>query len=177
MILATQQQILTDDGAGTSAVISACGSYRYLLKRPREVAHPERGAALFIMLNPSTADGSQDDPTIRRCRGFARSWQCAGLTVANLYAFRSTDPKVLRYVQDAVGPDNDAWLRRLAYEYREAVCAWGANAEPHRVAQVARIFRNEGARLWCLGTTKSGAPRHPLYVKADQALVPWEVPS
>jgi hypothetical protein len=93
--------------------------------------------------------------------------------VANLYAYRATNPRDLQLCADPVGPDNDAWLRRLAHEYREAVCAWGANADPARVLQVVRIFKNEGAKLWCLGTTKTGAPRHPLYVKADQALIPW----
>lgn len=153
------------------AVISSCGQFRYLLTRPSEIAHPERGTVLFIMLNPSTADATQDDPTIRRCRGFARAWGCAGIAVANLYAYRATQPRELLTCPDPVGPDNDAWLRRLASEYREAVCAWGANAPADRVQQVVRIFRNEGSWLWCLGVTKSGAPRHPLYVKGDQPLI------
>ena len=156
-----------------SARISDCGNYRYLLTRPTEVECPDRGTALFIMLNPSTADAEQDDATIRRCRRFARDWGCAGLTVANLYAYRATKPEELHAVDDPVGPDNDRQLSALAREYQEAVCAWGANANPDRVQQVVDIFRGVGGRLWCLGTTKSGAPRHPLYIRADQPLVPW----
>lgn len=156
-----------------SAVFSECKSYRYLLTRPSETMYPERGTALFVMLNPSTADASLDDPTIRRCRGFARSWGCSGLTVANLYALRSTDPKVLRGHSDPVGPDNDRHLFNLAVEYGDIICAWGAHATRERVDRAVAIFKLAGARLWCLGTTTSGAPRHPLYIKADQKLIEW----
>lgn len=156
-----------------SAIISNCGTYRYVLTRPSEVEHPERGTALFVMLNPSTADASLDDPTIRRCRGFAKSWGCAGLTVANLYALRSTDPSALWDHHNPVGPDNDQYLRSLAMERGDIVCAWGGNARQDRVVEVARIFMDAGARLWCLGITKDGYPRHPLYVRGDQPLLSW----
>lgn len=159
---------------GVRATLSPCGAYRYFLSRRSEVAHPDRGTALFVMLNPSTADASQDDPTIRRCRRFGRDWGCAGIAVANLYAYRATNPRELNHCPvDPVGSNNDLWLRRLALEYGDVVCAWGANAGPDRVKQVVRIFQNSGAQMWCLGTTKSGAPRHPLYVKASQPLIPW----
>ncbi|OLF82705.1 hypothetical protein AWH63_06785 [Marinobacter sp. C18] len=154
-----------------SAKISECGQYRYLLTRPPESMLAERGTALFIMLNPSTADAEIDDQTICKCRAFARNWGCSGLTVANLYAFRATNPNRLWEQDDPVGPDNDDQLRALALEYGEAVCAWGNNAKPERVAEVVKIFREAGAKLWCLGKTKLGAPRHPLYIKSDQPLV------
>ncbi|MCZ0926475.1 DUF1643 domain-containing protein [Halomonas janggokensis] len=157
-----------------SAIISDCGQYRYLLTRPSEVEHPERSTALFLMLNPSTADASLDDPTIRRCRGFARSWGCAGLAVANLYALRATNPKELWKHDAPIGDQNNAWLAKLAKEHCDIICAWGANAKPGRVKEVSRILVDAGARLWCMGTTKSGAPKHPLYIKADQPLVAWE---
>jgi hypothetical protein len=154
------------------AEISPCGSYRYLLSRdPLSGSRPERSSAVFCMLNPSTADAAQDDPTIRRCRGFARSWGCAGLVVVNLYALRSTKPDALWSHADPIGPLNDQWLQRVARENGEVVCAWGANARADRVAAAVAIFRSAGARLWCLGTTASGAPRHPLYVRGDQSLV------
>ncbi|MDX1816071.1 MAG: DUF1643 domain-containing protein [Marinobacter sp.] len=156
-----------------TARISPCGRYRYLLTRQKECAHPERGTALFIMLNPSTADAEMDDPTIRRCRRFAKDWECSGLTVANLYAFRATNPSELWKQEDPVGPENNEQLYALAKEYGDLVCAWGGNAKPERVQEVIRILEGAGARLWCLGTTKSGAPRHPLYIKADQKLLPW----
>ena len=78
-----------------SAIISACGQYRYQLTREAHDQFATRGPALFIMLNPSTADAELDDPTIRRCRGFAKAWDCAGIVVANLYALRATDPAAL----------------------------------------------------------------------------------
>lgn len=156
-----------------SAIISPCGQYRYLLTRPTEVQQPERDAALFLMLNPSTADATVDDPTIRRCLGFAKAWGCKGLAVANLYALRSTSPKGLWHHDDPIGPENDAWLGRLAAEYGDVICAWGANAKADRVNEVASILVSAGSRLWCLGTTKTGAPRHPLYIRADQPLARW----
>ena len=161
------------DQQQSDAVISRCERYRYLLRRHGDVAHPERGTALFVMLNPSKADATEDDPTIRRCRGFARDWGCSGLVVANLYALRATSPSDLWKADDPVGPENDAYLRSLAREYREAVFAWGANAPAERVAEVKAIFEDAGARMWCLGVTKSGAPRHPLYIPKDRELVPW----
>ena len=128
---------------------------------------------LFVMLNPSTADHRNDDPTIRRCRGFAKLWDCNGLAVANLYALRSTDPAALWSHPDPVGPDNDDCLWTFAREYGDVVCAWGSNARPERAACVVSIMRDAGARLWCLGTTKNGSPRHPLYVRGDAEPVPF----
>lgn len=160
-----------------TAVISDCGNYRYVLTRPSEVARPDRGTALFLMLNPSTADAEVDDPTIRRCRGFAKAWGCNGLTVANLFALRSTDPEALLSNPDPIGPANDGWLRQLASEYGDVVCAWGAHQMAvGRSIVVAQLLRQAGARLWCLGTTKQGFPRHPLYVPGDQPLVEWREP-
>lgn len=157
-----------------TAIISQCGTYRYLLTRQADFTNPERSTALFIMLNPSTADATIDDPTIRRCRGFARFWDCNGIAVANLYALRATNPKELWSHADPVGPQNDNHLQRLAREYGDIVCAWGSNAKPERVAFVVSLLRENKARLFCLGTTKDGSPRHPLYVRGDQPLVPWE---
>ena len=156
---------------GVSALISECGKYRYWLKRKSELVHPEKDAALFVMLNPSTADSELDDPTIRRCKGFAKSWGCNGLVVANLYAYRATKPTELWTTEDNIGPDNNEWLQMLAVEYDDIVCAWGANAKPERVKEFCLIAKSAGARLWCLGMTKNGSPRHPLYIKADQPLI------
>lgn len=156
------------------AEISPCGPYRYTLSRPPLSSFPDRGAALFCMLNPSTADAKIDDPTIRRCRRFADYWGANGIVVVNLYALRSTDPKALWDHEDPVGELNDYWLRQTVQECGSVVCAWGVNARPDRVAAAVEIFRQSGARLYCLGSTKAGAPRHPLYVRGDQPAVPWE---
>jgi hypothetical protein len=146
------------------AVISACGSFRYLLTRPATQAHP--GA--------STADAENDDSTIRKCRGFAERWDCNGITVANLYAFRATKPADMKAAIDAIGPDNDAWLRRLAYEHDDVVFAWGAHADADRASEVVRIFKNEGCRMFCLGTNKDGSPKHPLYIRYEQPLLEFK---
>ncbi|MFM0171975.1 DUF1643 domain-containing protein [Paraburkholderia sediminicola] len=156
-----------------NAVISSCGAYRYRLTRAAESLSPGKSTALFVMLNPSTADAQLDDPTIRRCRGFAKLWDCNGLAVANLYALRSTDPAALWSHPDPVGPDNDDYLWNFAHECGDVVCAWGSNARPERAARVVSIMRGAGARLWCLGMTRDGSPRHPLYVRADQPLTEW----
>ncbi|WP_262880425.1 DUF1643 domain-containing protein [Pseudomonas paralcaligenes] len=156
-----------------SAIISECGQYRYRLTRQAEQLFPMASSALFVMLNPSTADASLDDPTIRRCRGFARAWDCAGIVVANLYALRATNPADLWPHADPVGPENDQHLLALADDFGDVVCAWGAHAKPERVERVVQILQGMGARLWCLGTNKDGSPRHPLYLPASQPLVPW----
>jgi len=155
-----------------SAIISACGQYRYTLTRDPHDLHTTAGPALFIMLNPSTADASLDDPTIRRCRGFAKYWDCAGIVVANLYALRATDPSALWVHPDPIGEENDYWLAQLIREHETVVCAWGAHARPDRVAALRSMF-HWLSRPMCLGITKSGAPRHPLYIKADQPLIDW----
>lgn len=153
-----------------SAVSSDCGQYRYMLARgtgPRRL--------IFVMLNPSTADAELDDPTIRRCKAFAAALGYTGIIVLNLYAFRATQPADLWIQSDPIGPRNDAHIEQLA-SGDTVVCAWGVNAKPERVAQVAALLREAGAKLTCLGVTKSGAPRHPLYVRVDQPLVDWNVP-
>lgn len=155
-----------------SAVISPCGQYRYTLTRPAHDMYPTTGPALFIMLNPSTADASLDDPTIRRCRGFAKSWDCAGIIVANLYALRATDPAELWLHSDPVGEDNDMWLASLIREHDTVICAWGANARRERIDAVRKMF-HRNSRPMCLGVTKDGAARHPLYIRADQPLIDW----
>lgn len=161
-----------------AAIISDCGTYRYALSRPREGESAWYPAAVFLMLNPSTADADNDDPTIRRCRRFAKDWSCEGLIVGNLFALRSTDPDQLLTHADPIGPDNDSWLRRMTARSVTVVCAWGAHPMAvERGVQVARMLTDVGVSLFCLGTTKSGAPRHPLYVRADQKLIKWEIPN
>jgi hypothetical protein len=151
------------------AQISSDGRYRYLLGRQWSDAP----AATFIMLNPSTADADVDDPTVRRCIGFAASWGCGGLVVVNLYALRSTDPRALWSADDPVGPENDFYIASSARAFElpgaPLVAAWGAHAKADRVDHVLTI-PGVADRLQCLGTTKAGAPRHPLYLRADAQL-------
>lgn len=153
---------------GADANLSDDGVYRYALRRWWE---PAVVKAKFIMLNPSTADASTDDPTIRRCVGFARRWGMGGLVVANLYALRSTDPRLLWDHPDPVGPENDQHLRDILAGPGIVIAAWGANAKPDRVAE---FFELAGDRpVHALGLTKAGQPRHPLYLRSESEPVPY----
>lgn len=149
------------------AVISECGLYRYRLDRVWNDALP---TAAFIMLNPSTADGLTDDPTIRRCRTFAKAWGCGSLTVVNLYAWRATDPRQLWTAGNPVGPGNNRHLTEAA-EYAPLVAAWGANARPGRIAEVLALPGMQA--MTALALTKSGQPRHPLYLPNGLTPQPW----
>ena len=162
-----------------TAVISDDGKYRYLLHRNLEELVPEhdRKHLFFIMLNPSTADANNDDPTIRRCINFGKAWGYTDLYVVNLYALRATNPKELWKTDDPVGPENDKMLKSMMSAENCFVCAWGANAKPDRVAEVMAIADKQKRILHCLGTTKSGQPKHPLYIKADQPLVEFKPPA
>ena len=163
------------ESARRSAILSPDGVYRYRLTRQWREADGYGRRAVFVMLNPSTADAENDDPTIRRCMDFANSWGCDGLMVVNLYAFRATDPKAMLKAPDPVGPDNDTWIQRsLSYARlyeTPIVVAWGANAKLDRVAQFTRL--THGADWQCLGVTKDGQPRHPLYLRSEAELTPW----
>ena len=137
-----------------------------MLERTWDDALP---GALIVGLNPSTADETTDDPTIRRCIGFAKEWGCGGVRVLNLFAFCATRPEDLWKARDPVGEDNDRWLQRASREARLTVAAWGVHGHGHeRAATVIGML----ARPLCLGLTKDGAPRHPLYVKAGTVLRP-----
>lgn len=148
-----------------SAVISDCAKYRYWLERDKG-SNP----LVFVMLNPSTADAELDDPTIRRCRRFAADNGYTGIVVVNLYAYRATKPKDLFLADNPIGQENDNYISTAAL-INDVCCAWGANADKDRAAEVVRIIRAAGGIPRCLGVTKDGSPRHPLYVKADQKLI------
>jgi len=149
-----------------NAVISNCDLYRYALSRCWD---PERGYVLFVMLNPSTADAEIDDPTIRRCIGFAKAWGYGGLMVGNLYAFRATDPTKLLDVIDPFGNHNIEVLSWMAAEAACVVLAWGGwPASIEMGCSVAqRLEREVPGRLGALGWTLTGGPRHPLYLRKD----------
>lgn len=146
------------------AVISACQQYRYKLWRTWDKDKP---IVLFIGLNPSTADAELDDPTIRRCIGFAKAWGCGGLIMANLFAYRATEPKDMKNAYDAIGPDNDEWLRKCATDANIIVAAWGAHGG-HLNRNLSVIHDIKGMR--CLGKTKDGHPKHPLYLASSTVL-------
>ncbi|MGV9836633.1 DUF1643 domain-containing protein [Nocardia niigatensis] len=143
-----------------AAEVSADGVYRYELSR-RWADGPVMG---WVMLTPSTASADIDDPTIRRCIAFAKSWGYSGIVVRNLFALRATDPCALAAHPDPVGPDNDAYLARCGRE-EMAVLAWGARGhERGRAAEVLALLARDQVELYRLGTTSTGEPRHPLYL-------------
>ncbi len=171
------------------AEISECGRYRYTLGRQWD-PDPAKPAALWIMLNPSTADDVEDDQTIRRCTDFSRAWGCGGMAVYNLFAFRSSSPQVLvqelRLGTNVVGPENDLRLEVAAEVLLQrattegcspsiVVAAWGAHGGwppfAARAEQVTARFRSMGFK--CLGRTANGHPRHPLYVRKLTPLEPY----
>jgi hypothetical protein len=161
---------MTEDlfGGGASAILSDDGVYRYTLGR-RWAPGP---AVLWIMLNPSTADAAVDDPTIRRCIGFSKAWGYSALTVVNLFALRATNPARLYRHEDPVGPVNDAHIVTQAQRAVEAVAAWGTHgALRDRAEYVRRLV--DGIPLVCLGVTRGGHPRHPLYVRGSTGRVPF----
>ena len=170
-----------------SATVFIDGEYRYTLTRVWD----DLPTITFVLLNPSTADALVDDPTIRRCMGFAARNGFGGITVRNLFAFRATDPRELATAHDPVGAHNDEYLERLRprrspwprdgadqrLEYPTVVVAWGANpaATPDRVSTVVDLMH--GTPLLSLGPpTRSGAPRHPLYLAGDTPLQTWIQP-
>lgn len=155
-----------------TAALTSCGTYRYLLTR---LWNPTLPLAAWVMLNPSTADHTTDDPTLRRVTAFTRRFGCGSVAVVNLYALRSTDPAALRHHPDPVGPLNDAFLRHTVAEAGLVVCAWGGSLpSPDRALAVIRVLTRTGARLRCLGTTTSGQPRHPLDLPNTTPLAPYQ---
>jgi hypothetical protein len=152
-----------------SAVISACGKYRYHLCRTIEDGGGR--VAAFIMLNPSTADAEDDDPTIRKCFGFARMWGCGELQVVNLFAYRATKPTELGSVLDPVGPSNREYVRRtLEMANGPVICGWGAFGGYMRQDENVLSLIDGLCVPMCFGVTKEGHPRHPLYVPYDTEL-------
>lgn len=144
------------------AYISKCGTYRYKLWRIWDDSLPK---ALFVMLNPSTADGNQDDPTIRRCINFAKSWGYGGIYVGNLFAYRATNPKELLGVKDPVGEYNTGCLLKMEMDREIAVCAWG-NSDI--VSKLKGKYNPSIANidLCYLELSKDGTPKHPLYLRS-----------
>jgi hypothetical protein len=158
------------------AVLSDCGLYRYVLVRK----WGDGPRATFVMLNPSTADGSLDDPTIRRCVGFAKREGCGAMLVVNLFAYRATRPKDMADAVDPIGPENATYLLGAFATARDSggpvIAAWGTHWMAKEQAKVVSRLIAPLMQLHALGVTQDGSPRHPLYVKATAPLVPWCCP-
>ena len=150
----------------SGALFSSCRQYRYLLWRRWD----EREPLVFICLNPSTADEQHNDPTNRRTIGFARDLGFGGMIMANLFAYRATQPADLFKAQDPVGPDNDQWLAELTNHGLTMIAGWGNHGHrPERLAQL------KGLQLQALKVNGSGAPAHPLYLKKGLRPRPYTI--
>lgn len=153
------------------ALISECGRYRYRLWRYWDLDAP---IMVWVMLNPSTADATVDDPTIRKCMGFARRNGHGGVIVVNLFAWRATDPNELSRVNDPVGPENDEHIRWAcqAPVLATVVAGWGVENVAHRRARVVlTLVRSTGRLVKCFGRSKDGHPRHPLYLPYSSSCI------
>ena len=140
------------------ASFSRCGRYRYSLWRRWD---PGKPVVLWLCLNPSTADAVEDDPTLRRCMGFARDWGYGTSITGNLFAYRATDPEMMKRAGDPVGPNNNRALKRLAARADLVVAAWGNDGNLLGRADWAR---GHIPGLHYLKMNSSGEPAHPLYL-------------
>jgi hypothetical protein len=156
--------------AESGAVFDSANLFRYELWRRWDETQAE---IVFIMLNPSTADDTVNDPTIKRCINFAQTWKYGSLRVVNLFAYRATDHRLLSKTKDPIGPDNDWFIKNALALEKTVVLAWGNHGAllergDQVVAMAAELSKR---RLRCLGYTKEGQPRHPLYLPGDSKLV------
>lgn len=146
------------------AIFDGNGTFRLSLTRHWDMEEKQR--ILFIMLNPSTANAETDDPTIRRCVNFAKAWGYDSLEVVNLFALVSSDPAKLLTTTNSIGTNNDSVILEAASRAEKIIVAWGAFS-------VARVRGEDVLGLlheydiFCLGKTKAGHPRHPLYLRSD----------
>ena len=150
---------------------SPCRTWRYWLRRSWDA---ELEPLVVIGLNPSTADENYDDPTVRRCVNYARAWGHGGLVMLNIFAYRSTDPAGLTAPGvSPVGAENDQALIEQTMG-RRVVCAWGVHGKLlDRGAEVLRLINPGAKEVLCLGVTKEGYPKHPLYLRADLKPIPY----
>ena len=142
--------------------------YRYSLYRWWNRLYPQ---IMFIGLNPSTADEFNDDPTIKRCISFAKKWGCGGLLMMNLFAFRATEPKVMKISENPIGSENNYWLKQMSKKACTVVAAWGNHGSlRNRDKEIIEMIPD----LYCLGLTKQGQPKHPLFLNKDTELIKYK---
>lgn len=165
---------MTDSDTTSSAVLSPCGLYRYRLHRCWDKQKP---GIVFIMLNPSSADALMDDPTIRRCKGFASIWGFGSMEVVNLFAYRTKNPMELMAAEDPAGPENINYLLQYASGNNTVVCAWGNENLLRKLGAVngkdilPPAIRNKALKI--IKLSGKGIPCHPLYLRKTEVLRPW----
>lgn len=157
--------------ATSFATFSPCRRYRYTLTRQWS-ANDSR--CVFVMLNPSTADENTNDRTVAKCIRYAIGWGYGSLLVLNIFAWRSTDPSVLKDLDDPIGPDNDAAIMAGIRGAGVVLCAWGKHgALRGRGVEVLAALRSAGVTPRALSLNNDGSPAHPLYLPS--AFTPQEI--
>jgi len=158
----------------SGAKFSACRRWRYLLWRRWDASKP---AANFLMLNPSTADEWQLDPSCTRARNYAERWGFGALIVTNLFGWRATDPQEMKAAREPVGRGNDRAILRAAREAALVVCAWGNHgAHLGRSGDVLKFLKSENVKLHVLRMNGGGEPAHPLYLPGSLQAASWTAP-
>lgn len=154
------------------ALFSGCRQYRYALWRTWDERAPR---ALFIMLNPSTADEVANDPTVERCERRAVAMGMGSVWVVNLFALRSTDPEALYSHPEPIGAENDQTIMDAARNASVVICAWGKHGHfMKRGEAVAEMLKAAGITSHFLELNKDGTPKHPLYVGYAKQPQLWE---
>ena len=167
-----QQSIESLNALDRGAEFGSNQKFRYKLWRTKPWS---KGRVGFIMLNPSTADVTNDDPTVTRCLKRALKMGYDGIEVGNLYAFRATDPAELKSAGYPVGPLNDEAIRLLCRQCEMVILGWGNHAQPERAAEVLALVTKYNDNVYHLGLNKSGQPKHPLYIGYDVEPIRYEV--
>ncbi|MEL7351529.1 MAG: DUF1643 domain-containing protein [Cyanobacteria bacterium P01_A01_bin.116] len=154
-----------------TAIFDATGHYRYRLDRRWAQKGP---TVAFVMLNPSRADATCDDPTLRACIQFAQRWDYAALSVVNLFGYRTPHPKVLKTADDPIGAENDDYVLKAIAQADKCVLAWGNwGSWLGRDRAMLSLLTPHHSKLTCLALNQSGQPRHPLYIKRETPLQPF----
>lgn len=159
----------------SNAVFSSCGLYRYALIRnwTSPLLDEEVKRVAFIGLNPSTADATKNDPTVRRCIQFAKDWGYTGIVMLNAFAYRATDPHVMKMAVDPTGGQNDSVLAHVCDQMDCVVACWGTHCGHRRRDAELSLLLPQHAPIDCLGFTQGGLPKHPLYLKSSTVPVPF----
>ena len=150
-----------------SAILSEDRKYRYVLSRIWDETKPK---VMIIGLNPSTADETEDDPTIGRCISFSKSWGYGGVYMLNLFAFRATQPKDMFNAQNPIGLENNSYIEIYSKKVDKIVCAWGNHGT---YKNRGNEIREKFDKLFYLKLNQTGEPAHPLYLKSELVPKKW----
>jgi len=152
------------------ATFSDCRKWRYDLWR---IWDPSLQRVAFIGLNPSTADETKNDPTVKRCINYAKKWGYGGMHMLNIFGYRATDPKDMKAFSEPIGPDNSSAICTIARECELVICCWGTHGGYLGRGREVLYMLNNFMDVHCLAVTKDGYPNHPLYLKSELNPIPY----